>query len=518
MTKVLLVSNDPLTDRMPGPAIRAWNLAEVLSADHDVTLASTVACTRSANSFECVVADRQRRGRLEDSADLAVITAGGLHEWPSLGTSDLPLVVDLYDPYHLENLEAGPDEDPASRNDTVQRMREAINRHLVRGDYFLCATERQRDFWLGSLASVGRVNPYLYDEDPTLSIMFGVVPFGLPAAKPVRTGSGGLRESIEGVGPGDRVILWGGGIYNWFDPVTLVKSMPSVVEQIPAAKLVFLGMKHPNPSIPAMKAAVDATQQSNALGLTDSVVFFNQDWVSYDDRANFLLEADIGVSTHLDHIETRFSFRTRVLDYLWASLPMVLTEGDVLASELASAGVARVVPPGDVSALADVLVTTLLEGRPDEALFEEVRERFCWPKVAEPLVRFCDSPRRAPDRGLLRPDGAAAEPLAGGSDSYTRPVPSTSGPSAKNTVSQLRERAIGGLIRTIAASTADEAVGRVAARIDEVERILGDQGDAADEVAEIIGRTLTRLSAEVTALASEVALLREWLEQLKSST
>ncbi|HUE60665.1 MAG TPA: hypothetical protein VMO88_13885 [Acidimicrobiales bacterium] len=88
----------------------------------------------------------------------------------------------------------------------------------------------------------------------------------------------------------------------------------------------------------------------------------------------------------------------------------------------------------------------------------------------------------------------------------------------RSTVSRLRERAIGGLIRTIAADTADEAVYRVTERIQEVERILGNQGDAADEVAEVIGRTLTRLSAEVTALTSEIALLRERLEQLKSST
>lgn len=90
--------------------------------------------------------------------------------------------------------------------------------------------------------------------------------------------------------------------------------------------------------------------------------------------------------------------------------------------------------------------------------------------------------------------------------------------SPRSTVSRLRERAIGGLIRTIAADTADEAVYRVTERIQEVERILGNQGDAADEVAEVIGRTLTRLSAEVTALTSEIALLRERLEQLKSST
>jgi glycosyltransferase involved in cell wall biosynthesis len=515
MSRVLVVSNDPLTERMPGPAIRAWHLAEVLSAEHAVTLASTVACTRKAKGFECILAEPKRRASIERSADVALITAGAFHEWPSLAASDLCLVVDLYDPYHLENLEAGPDEDTESRGERVRRMGEAINEHLRRGDYFLCATERQRDFWFGSLASIGRLNPYLYDKDPTLTSMFGVVPFGLPSTQPRRTGKG-LRETVKGIGPRDKVILWAGGVYNWFDPVTLVGAMPSVVERIPEARLVFLGMKHPNPSIPAMKAAVDARAAADALGLAGSVVFFNEDWVPYDDRANFLLDADLGVSTHLDHIETRFSFRTRILDYLWTSLPMVLTEGDVLAEELASAGLAKTVPSGNVTALADALVAALEQERPDESSFQRVRERYQWAAVAAPLLKFCTAPVRAPDHRTVEQSRRDAPPE--GADSYTPTVAPASNPSPRNTVSQLRERAIGGLIRTIAANTADDAVGRVDARIREVERILGDQGDAADEVAEIIGRTLTRLSAEVTALTSEVALLRERLEQLKSST
>ena len=512
MTKVLVVSNDPLSDLMPGPAIRAWNLAEVLSKSHEVKLVSTVACSRSTESFDCLLAEPGRRPGLERWADVALIGAGGLHDWPSLTGSDSALVVDAYDPYHLENLEGGPEEGLGQRYDRVRRMSEAINRHLGLGDYFLCATDRQRDFWLGSLASIGRVNPYLYDSDPTLSDLLGVVPFGLPAARPERTGPG-LKGSVKGIGADDKVLLWAGGVYNWFDPVTLVRAMPNVVHRVPAAKLVFLGMQHPNPAIPAMRAAAEARRASEELQLTDSVAFFREGWVPYDERANFLLDADVGVSTHLDHIETRFSFRTRVLDYLWASLPMVLTEGDVLAEELADAGLARTVVSGDVDGLADALVEALESDRPDEESLERVRERYHWSTVARPLLQFCESPRRAADRLAPKRPEASQVPLADPTDSYTLPVP-----SPKSTVSQLRERAIGGLIRTIASNTADEAVGRVSARIAEVERILGDQGDSADEVAEIIGRTLTRLSAEVTGLSSEIALLRERLEQLKSPT
>ncbi|HLI24316.1 MAG TPA: hypothetical protein VKU91_05135, partial [Acidimicrobiales bacterium] len=45
-TRVLVVSTDPLGQRMPGPAIRAWHLAEILAAHCRVTLVSTVACQR----------------------------------------------------------------------------------------------------------------------------------------------------------------------------------------------------------------------------------------------------------------------------------------------------------------------------------------------------------------------------------------------------------------------------------------------------------------------------------------
>ncbi len=512
MTKVLVVSNDPLSDLMPGPAIRAWNLADVLSTHHEVKLASTVACSRIADSFECLLAEPGRRTRLERWAEVAVVGAGGLHDWPSLAGTNSALVVDAYDPYHLENLEGGAEEDSSQRYDRVRRMSTAINRHLTRGDYFLCATERQRDFWLGSLAAIGRVNPYVYDSDPTLAELLGVVPFGLPVARPERTGPG-LKGTMKGIGADDKVVLWAGGVYNWFDPVTLIRAMPKVVQRVPTAKLVFLGMQHPNPAIPAMRAAVEARQTADELQLTDSVAFFKEGWVPYDNRANFLLDADVGVSTHLEHIETRFSFRTRVLDYLWASLPMVLTEGDVLAEELAGAGLARTAVAGDVDGLAQALVESLESDRPHEESFERVRERYHWPIVAAPLLQFCGSPRHAADRAAAKTLEEFQDPLGDRTSSYNHPVP-----SPKSTVNQLRERAIGGLIRTIAASTADEAVGEVSARIAEVERILGDQGDAADEVAEIIGRTLTRLSAEVTGLSSEIALLRERLEQLKSPT
>ena len=41
------------------------------------------------------------------------------------------------------------------------------------------------------------------------------------------------------------------------------------------------------------------------------------------------------MSTHQPHLETEFSYRTRVVDYLWCGLPVVTTEGDALADLVA---------------------------------------------------------------------------------------------------------------------------------------------------------------------------------------
>ncbi len=96
-----------------------------------------------------------------------------------------------------------------------------------------------------------------------------------------------------------------------------------------------MGVQHPNPVVKTMRAAAEAWELSNELELTDVHVFFSDSfssgWIPYAERGRYLAEATIGVSTHHDHVETAFSFRTRILDYFWAGLPVVTTRGDALA-------------------------------------------------------------------------------------------------------------------------------------------------------------------------------------------
>ena len=86
----------------------------------------------------------------------------------------------------------------------------ALHDQVRAGDFFLCASERQRDYWLGYLNALGQVNPATHAADPTLRDLIDVVPFGIPARPPERSGTG-MRERL-GLSAEDLVLLWGGGV------------------------------------------------------------------------------------------------------------------------------------------------------------------------------------------------------------------------------------------------------------------------------------------------------------------
>ncbi|MES1169689.1 MAG: glycosyltransferase, partial [Leifsonia sp.] len=99
--------------------------------------------------------------------------------------------------------------------------------------------------------------------------------------------------------------------------------------------------------------------------------------------------------------ETAFSFRTRILDYLWASLPIISTDGDTFAELIRDNELGRVVPPEDVDALAAAIEELLFDTNERARIAANV-ERFAssmtWATSLTPLLEFCKNPTPAPDR------------------------------------------------------------------------------------------------------------------------
>ncbi|WP_199433975.1 glycosyltransferase [Qaidamihabitans albus] len=416
--KVLVLTGDAITERMAGPAIRAWNIAGALAAEHDVRLVTVNPVADPPPAPFAVGAARRRdlTGHVE-WADIVILQGHVLEMTPALKKEQAHKIVvcDLYDPMHLELLEQGKRTPDDRRAADLAGVTKVLDAQLERGDFFLCASQRQRHFWLGHLAALGRLSPTLYDADPSTRSLLAEVPFGLSPQPPRRTGPG-LRAAFDEIAGTDRVVLWAGGVYSWFDPLSLVRAVDLLRERRPDLRLVFLGMRHPNPEVTGMDIGARTVRLADSLGLTGKHVFFNEQWVPYEQRQNWLLDADCGVTTHFEHVETTFAFRTRVLDYLWAGLPIVTTDGDAFADLVRAERLGVVVPAEDAGALADALERCLYDTEFVAACREriaEVAQRFTWPRVLEPLLEFCRDPRPAADRLPGTAALAPADPVRG---------------------------------------------------------------------------------------------------------
>jgi hypothetical protein len=254
---------------------------------------------------------------------------------------------------------------------------------------------------LGLLEANGRVNPYTFSEDPSLRKLIDIVPYGLPNSAPQRS-----KPVIKGVWPGitleDKVILWGGGLWAWLDPLTAIRAVEEVWQQRQDIRLIFPGTKHPNSRMAGVHTHTKAARElSKRSGLLDKAVFFG-DWVPYEDWPNVLLESDLALTLHYDTLETRLAFRSRLLDYIWAGLPTVATRGDATSDLVATYGVGAVVDFEDVDDVAGAIIQLLdLPRGQFQVKFSEARRQLAWDIVAQPLVEFCRHPRRAPDKLAL---------------------------------------------------------------------------------------------------------------------
>ena len=128
------------------------------------------------------------------------------------------------------------------------------NTQLALGDFFLCASERQRDFWIGALHTAGRINPRTYAADPTLRSLIDVVPFGLPdEPPPEQSREPAVMKGVRnGIRASDHMLLWAGSILDLAGPQTLVRAVALIAKRRSDVKLFFMGTRHPNPVVPLM--------------------------------------------------------------------------------------------------------------------------------------------------------------------------------------------------------------------------------------------------------------------------
>jgi glycosyltransferase involved in cell wall biosynthesis len=413
MTRVLLVSHQPIGDRMAGPGIRYFHFAKELSRRFQVTLLTPNPDAPEIDGVDVVAGKRASYGTVKALAarhDAVVAQHLGVRTMRHVAAASVRVVYDLYVPFVSENLVYHATQRGSRFHRLSYRAADLVQSiALATGDAFVCASERQRDLWLGRASLLERVDVEQARRDPALRRLVGVVPVGIEEQEP-EPSDPVLKGVVPGIRETDRVLLWAGGIWNWFDPLTVIRAVGELSRRRDDVKLYFLGLRHPSRAAAEMEMTERAVNLARQLDLEGRYVFFNFDWSPYRERAAYLLEADLGLCAHFDTVETRFSYRTRVLDHLWARLPTVTTRGDTLAELVERENLGRTTDFEDVDGWVTALETLLDdedEYRRIQANADRVRRRFTWGHVVEPLAELIihdgvSFPRSRYTRALVR--------------------------------------------------------------------------------------------------------------------
>ncbi|MDW7776897.1 MAG: glycosyltransferase [Methanosarcinales archaeon] len=403
MSKVLIISPDtiPIENHLAaGPGIRSWEIAKALhNYGHEITIAVPNDIYHSEltefSGVKIKTWDFDTLIKLCNDKDAVIIPQGkiDLSDFFTKNiNNNLCIIVDVYDPNLIEFLNLfSTDKDGIK---TFSKCLTSIVPLLKRGDFFVCANNRQRYYYLGILNVLGRINPLTYNEK-----LIELVPFGVPDEDPVfETNDCVMRGSL--VKNDDKVILWFGGIYPWFDAITLIKSLDIAVKKNPKIKLVIMGAIHPRGYTPT-ENYIKTLELSRQLGLYNKNVFFT-DWRPYDERIYWYREADIGICTYPMHLETELSNRTRVIDMLWGNLPVITTDGDAVSALIKQYNCGETVKPNNPDKLAEVLLDILGDDEKRNNMVKNtkklVNECLRWKIVVKPLAEFLDSPTIAKDR------------------------------------------------------------------------------------------------------------------------
>lgn len=242
------------------------------------------------------------------------------------------LILDCYVPIHIE----------VSARKSIHRIDEERsflsdstlwNRVISKGHLLLCASHQQKLYYLGLLSGLGRITPISYDQCDNIVI----APFGITGSLE-RVPSGNLdHQSFEHRDHSSEPfqLLWFGGVYPWFDMTNLFDAVGMINDSI-SCELTIVGIKNPFNHHPWFKKVA-----LNLLSLSEQERYQRfirvEEWVPYEDRTHYYERADLAICINAIGIENMVSWRTRILDYLWASLPFATNGGDPISELLIDA-------------------------------------------------------------------------------------------------------------------------------------------------------------------------------------
>jgi len=389
--------------RVEGGGMRAWGLAKGLSANGTrVTVAVNESFPQDADSCEGVLLTNWTLDSnfidLINSYDMVIMSycMGDPSVFVARHISpQICLVLDLYVPIYVE-VSARDSKNLQHEYGYYMRDIEGYNEVLKRGDYFMCANKFQKTYYMGVFSALGIINPYSYRKD-----RLHVVPFGLHD-EPIQPKENPYHKL--GIKDDDFVVMWFGGLYPWFKVADLLEAALKLSGD-KKIKLVFVGSKNPfNPNPDFSRQHDEAVDFAKKHKLLNKTMFFVE-WVDFEDRINWFAHCNTVISLNKPGEENQFSWRTRVMDFVWGELAIITNGGDPLSEELLDNNAAiriKKLSADDIhQTIADVAA------HPEQLVHvkeqvKEIKQKYFWHDVVRPLLRLSAHPLPFADESRFR--------------------------------------------------------------------------------------------------------------------
>lgn len=282
------------------------------------------------------------------------------------------LVSDSYIPISIEV--AARKSDDKHENENFLRLQYSSAYATRRADYFLYASPSQKEYYIGYLAGLNKLNPATYDQ---LESRMFEVPYGVdPRDK---------DQEITKVKPKTPTLLWYGAFYSWFDMESLVDSLIKLKNNLPAFKLLIAGAKNPYNQDAGIVAHYEKTMKALEV-LGDSVEYI--DWHPYNKRFNVYRKASAIITWNHEGLENQFAWRTRLMDFVLADRPIITNGGDPLGEDLIRHGIAIRATTENL----DAVFLETIKNPPKKDLFVEVANRYSWNNITKDLASALKEP------------------------------------------------------------------------------------------------------------------------------
>ena len=401
---ILVISDDVAGEKMAAPGIRAWEIAKCLAKHFRVILAvpdysegDRASAFYENLPFELMfysVKNPAQILKIAQKSRILLVQGYVLSKFPQLKSLSSYLICDMWVPYPLENLFTLKQQIKNLKDMHAMHLHNlrVYNDQILYGDHFLLGLERQKDMLTGPLLCLNRITPETVESSPNLDEQMSIIHSGMQKDKQGEGKANVIRTQYPQITDSDVLFFWGGVVSSWYDPDTLLYAFQKAVKENPKIKLFFLAQKHANPFVPQLDMAHHAEKTAESLGMLNLHAFFHKDWIDYAKRASFFQDADVGVSIHKLHLETRFSYRMRFLDYLKFELPIICTEGDFFAELVEREKIGFRVGSENQEELKKAIL--ILAGNKDlrekmKARIGEVKKQFYWEETTLPLIEHC---------------------------------------------------------------------------------------------------------------------------------